>query len=610
MTSNKGIARTKKISKLIKILINGDSFEKEKAMEKILSNPTPEAVEDVIRLLYLSETVVRMFAVDILKRIGHLNIQAIIKLLDDENEDVAIYACEILYDIKQKEAVPYLIRKLKEDSRVNVRNTACIALGEIGDESAVDTLIEVLRDDEWVEFSAIQSLGKIGSKKAVAPLLDIFENRDEVTSFIACEVLMGIGDVQIVDRVMSVLKSWDKKKRSDYIRIVLEEENETTFHKMREKMEEELFEHLLSIIKNEDKRSIKILKAIAEFKNIVACDVILDTFKNLTPDDDDYYERLKIFADLSDVWSGHAEQMLDKEEGCTLSFIKACAMSKTKIKESLLLEKLLNSSIEVKREIVKNIPVIVDGNGFSIIKKAMEDNDGHIKGDAVSVIGSIGAKEFMDKVTEVAKKGFFDMRQKALRTLFKLDRESMFKIIDEFVNEGTNDDKKLYLSIAPFLKSEDNYVYVERLISDTDDGVRKATINILGRFLDDIRYMELFKKILNGAVVPHEALKIIKERKLVDFRDMLINIFLQPKSDLWTRYYSLMALGAFNDPTLLNVFLDGLKDDNSLIKIGSLKALSNLDDRSLLDFVRPLTESPDEDVRSAAQNVIEKLEGI
>ncbi|HOS59413.1 MAG TPA: HEAT repeat domain-containing protein, partial [Syntrophorhabdaceae bacterium] len=92
MTSNKGIARTKKISKLIKILINGDSFEKEKAMEKILSNPTPEAVEDVIRLLYLSETVVRMFAVDILKRIGHLNIQAIIKLLDDENEDVAIYA--------------------------------------------------------------------------------------------------------------------------------------------------------------------------------------------------------------------------------------------------------------------------------------------------------------------------------------------------------------------------------------------------------------------------------------------------------------------------------------------------------------------------------------
>ena len=71
-----------------------------------------------------------------------------------------------------------------------------------------------------------------------------------------------------------------------------------------------------------------------------------------------------------------------------------------------------------------------------------------------------------------------------------------------------------------------------------------------------------------------------------------------------------MALGAFNDPALLNVFLDGLKDDNSLIKIGSLKALSNLDDRSLLDFVRPLTESPDEDVRSAAQNVIEKLEGI
>lgn len=610
MSSKKNVSRTKKISKLIDILISGDSFEKEKAMEKILSNPTPEAVEDVIRLLYLSETVVRMFAVDILKRIGHLNIQAIIKLLDDENEDVAIYACEILCDIKQKDAVQYLIKKLREDNRVNVRNTACIALGEIGDESAVDTLIEVLRDDEWVEFSAIQSLGKIGSKKAIVPLFDIFEHSDTVTSLIACEVLIGLGDIQIIDRVIDILKAWDKKKRGDYIKIVLEEENEVTFHIMRERMEEELFEHLLSIIKHEDKKSIKILKTIAEFKNITACDVILDTFKNVSPDDDDYYERLKIFADLSDVWSGYAEQMLEKDEACVLSFIKACAMSKTKIKESILLETLLNSSMEVKREIVKNIPVIVDGNGFSIIKEAMEDSDGHIKGDAVSVIGSIGAKEFMDKVTEVAKNGFYDMRLKALRTLLRLDRENMLKIIDEFVNEGTKDDKKLYLSVAPFLKHEDNYAYVEKLLYDADEGVRKTAINVLGRFLDDIRYMALFKRILNNDAIPHEALKIIKERKLVDFRDMLISIFLKPENDLWTRYYALMALGAFEDYTLLDVFLGGLKDENSLIKIGSLKALSNLNDRGVLEFVRPLTESADEDVRSTAEGVVERLEGI
>jgi len=610
MTNKKNIARTKKLSKLIDILINGDSFEKEKAMEQILSNPTAEAVGAVIRLLYPGETSVRMFAVDILKKIGHLNIMAIIELLDDENEDIAIYACEILSDVKQKEAVPYLIKKLKED-RVNVRNTACIALGDIGDERAVDALIDVLKDDEWVEFSAVQSLGKIGSEKAIAPLLDIFEHSESVVSLIACEVLICLGDEQVLERVIKVLKKWEKKKRGDYIKIILEEENESTFHIMKERMGKELFEHLLSIIKNEDKKSLKILKSIAEFKNMTACNVILDTFRHVSPDDDDYYEMLKIFSDLADVWAGHVEQILRREEEeCILPFIKACGLSIVKIEERLLLKKFLTSSVEIKREIVKNIPVIVDGNGFSIIREAMEDSDGHIKGDAVAVIGSMGAKEFMDKVTEIAKQGFFDMRLKALRTLYKLDHENILRIMEEFVNEGTVDDKKLYLSVAPFLNVDDNYDYIKKLLFDDDAAVKKATINVLGRFLDNNRYMELFKRLLNSGSVPHEALKIIKDRKLTYFTDILLRIFSDTNNDLWTRYYALMALGSFGDHALLDIFLKGLADDNSLIKIGSLKALSNLNDRDVLQFVRPFIDSLDEDVRSTAESVVEKLEGM
>ncbi|HPP05722.1 MAG TPA: HEAT repeat domain-containing protein, partial [Syntrophorhabdaceae bacterium] len=139
MVNKKKNQGNKKISKIKEALIKGNSLEKERAMEQVISNPSREIVDMVVELLYLKETVVRMFAVDILKKIGRYNMETVLRLLDDPDEDIQIYACEILGGMKEREAIPYLIEKLK-DEKVNVRNLACMALGEIGDESAVEAL--------------------------------------------------------------------------------------------------------------------------------------------------------------------------------------------------------------------------------------------------------------------------------------------------------------------------------------------------------------------------------------------------------------------------------------------------------------------------------------
>jgi HEAT repeat protein len=69
----------------------------------------------------------------------------------------------------------------------------------------------------------------------------------------------------------------------------------------------------------------------------------------------------------------------------------------------------------------------------------------------------------------------------------------------------------------------------------------------------------------------------------------------------------LLALGAFEDPSLFELFIEGLNDENSLIKIGSLKALSDLKDHRAIVYVKPFINNKDDDVRSTAEFVMNSL---
>jgi len=606
MVNKKMNSGYKKLLKLKEALIKGNSLEKERAMEQVIANPSKEIVEMVTELLYVGETVIRMFAVDILKKIGNYNMETVLKLLNDPDEDIQIYACEILGGMKEKKAVPYLVEKLK-DEKVNVRNLACVALGEIGDESAIDALFDALKDDEWVGFSAVQSLGRIGGNKVIEPLFEIFKEGNDMVSLMACEALIDLKDIGILDRVIDVLKKWDKGKRGEYIKVILEREDEEIFFSVQKKMGNELFEYLLLLAESDNKKSIKTLKLISCFRNLLACEVILDSFKYISPDSDDYQEALSLFIGLSDVWSGHIGDFLKKEEDCILPFLKACGMAQVKIDEGLLYDIFVKSNIDIKREITRNLCSIVKGGGYSILREAIDDHDGHIRGDAVFAIGMMGAHEFKDRVIEIAKKGYPDMRQKALRALLKLDHDTFIKLVEDFVIKGSVEDKRLYISIAPFLNQDDNYPFIKALLNDSDNMVRKGAINVMGRFLDNGSYMELFDGLFKDNNVPHEALKVIKDRKLHTFKDRLVDIFSNSRNELWTRYYALLALGALEDRGLFHVLVKGLEDENNIIKIGSLKALASLNDKRAMDFIKPYLSSNDDDIRVAAESVLDSF---
>jgi HEAT repeat protein len=110
--------------------------------------------------------------------------------------------------------------------------------------------------------------------------------------------------------------------------------------------------------------------------------------------------------------------------------------------------------------------------------------------------------------------------------------------------------------------------------------------------------------------IPHEALKVIKDKKLDMFRDRLVEIFLDKTKGLWTRYYALSALGALEGSSLFDIFVNGLNDENGLITIGCIRALADLNDKKAARYIRPFAESSNEDIKSTAKSVLDRLESV
>ena len=599
----------KKLARLIDTLVGGDSLARERAQEALIATPDRSVVEAVAPLMKGKETATRMMAQEILKKIGDHNIEAIIALLDDENEDIRVYACEIIACLKNVYAIPALIRKTRGDAD-NVRNSACLALSEFDDDRAVDALIDALGDDAWVAFSAILGLARTRSARAVRPLFEMFRTGSEEVSVAACETLVGFGQPAVLNEIIETLKGWDEKRRDNYIKVMLETGEEEIFLAMKEKIGEELFGHLLSSMNYGNKKTLQTVRMLVNFGTPAACDAILDALTGIDQESEEYDEILERFTGLKDVWAGSLGSYLSKGDHYGLPIIRACVLGRVKISEDVLDASFLSASVEVRRAIVENMGSIVDGPGYKITKEAIRDPDGHVKGDAAAYAGLTGFVDLKDDIIEMARTSYPDVRPKALRALISLDATEASRLMEEFVKGGSVIDKKTFLAVADLLDNESNFPYLSRLLTDHDEGIRKAVIGVCGNFLFDERYMNIMTALLARTDVPHEALKVVKEKRLTVFRDRLVDLFADGTKPMWTRYYALSALDAFKDPTLFDLYLKGLEDESSLLKIGSVNALSGLDDPRALLYIEPFTQSEDEDIRSTAEAAVNRLENL
>ncbi len=111
----------------------------------------------------------RNASMDAFRLAGRKALPSLLKLLSDPDEEVRLFAANLLGDIGHERACGPLMAALS-DPDLNVKAASAEALGKIGHQGAVAALSAVIGEEEWLSIAAIDALAAIGGKDAEAVL--------------------------------------------------------------------------------------------------------------------------------------------------------------------------------------------------------------------------------------------------------------------------------------------------------------------------------------------------------------------------------------------------------------------------------------------------------
>ena len=138
-----------------------------------------------------------------------------IKELGAKDSYVRLSAVDALGRIGSEKAIEPLINALNTDTDSDVRLSAADALGSIGSEKAIELLINALSTDtdSYVRLSAADALGSIGSEKAIEPLINALFT--DTDSYVRRSAAYALGSIGSEKAIESLINALSTDTDSD-----------------------------------------------------------------------------------------------------------------------------------------------------------------------------------------------------------------------------------------------------------------------------------------------------------------------------------------------------------------------------------------------------------
>ncbi|ABP66433.1 PBS lyase HEAT domain protein repeat-containing protein [Caldicellulosiruptor saccharolyticus DSM 8903] len=441
------------IDKLIELFISTNNKMIEEHIAKALKQIGGEyTVEKLLRLLDHDEARVRTFAYEVLCEIGSHNLHAIIAEAENPDKNVRKFIVDILGALKNKDAVPALLKRLSDDD-VNVIQGAVEALGNIGDVEALKKVVEFLPSAHlWVQWTIIESIKKVNDGQLVSQVLNLPWEIENVIFDSIFDMVRESGNVENVE---------------DAIKLYL---------KLSTQLRIKVLDTIHSIYLRSDKRKLEGIltdsKLFDEIKGILIYGTNLQK-----------YTILKYLGEI--------------EDEDFINFIKNKVFDETI--EMNIIKLYYTANTLKKRELIKvfkyfNRPKLVEH-----IKEIFKGDDNILKLSALRIMRRNGIREVADMLPEVMKEE--ELLSEVLKTIIELDLKELFEqVYDEYFKAESEDKKLLMLECMVELRPDDPKVMA--LIKDelTNESLDDSQILKLLQLIGKTNNMEVFRAQLEYLV--------------------------------------------------------------------------------------------------------------
>ena len=392
----------------------------------------------------------------------------VIKFLKDPSRSIREIAMQVILDISKKnprdnevitiikenidrEISDYLLQSLKRE-KAQIKLASVRLLGWVGDERAVEPLVNLLQEDELQEdiMEALLILGRGGVIHALIPFLD---SPDNIIRRCISHLLGEIGDSNAVEALIKSLSDEDGHVRGN---------------------------SMIALGKIKDRRAIT---PLMDFLN-------------------DEYDDVQESAVTAIVEIGaEVEQLLPMLSSKVSNLRKNIALILGRIRAKKAVSALgfiiKDESPEVREAAVKALGMIGGDEAGRFLISALTDEKPRVKMASAIAIGEIGYKKGIDSLIILLKDENSRVRASVARGIGKLKNPDAVLPLIELLDDKDHMVRISVIEALGEIRDMSALPYLLRLLREKDPELKKITIRTLSKLaFNQVQAIEILKELL------------------------------------------------------------------------------------------------------------------
>jgi len=609
----------KKLARLIDDLSNADSEKRHMAAEALAESderaiyPLIRALKDenpgvqdaamrsLVRIggetvaymvipLLRDEPLLRNTAIIILKEIGSPAVRLLRPLLKDKDYDIRKFAIDLICEIRECDYSDELVRLLAEDPNPNVRASAAKAIALLRYEEGLPQLKNALKDEEWVCFSALESLSMLRDGSSVADIEALLGSPSESIRYAAIDTLGKIGSPASGEALLEYLRKADDFEKPAIVKSLIQIGVNPSSR--------EVSDILVDMLSNGDwDERIIALKGLASAKEESSVPSIVDLASSLDPSEPDDEERLMIIKETlkhigcSDTLIGVLNDPSIRYKGrkIAVEVLGELGCRKAVPQILILLEKDFR---DVRRAAAKALGDMPDENTGAILLDAIDDEDGHVRKEAVAALGRIGDKASFGPILSLLKaEPYRDVADEAVRALLSIDAEEFLRHLNEFQDHVKG-------AASKYANDADTLLHLSR---DENPQVRIAALGGLRRIREERACKRINEALHDEKPEVRKAAIMAMSEMGCSYDDIKSSL---EDQDMWVRVYAVKSLSHSLKVDAMNSLKPMLNDKDLPVVLSAIEAIAQFGNEDAFGILNPLLEHEDEEVREKVQQVI------
>ena len=538
----------------------------------VAMNPDEKSIELLLELLRNQENAgLRNSAAEAVGKIGALAAAPLIRLMEDNDEDVRKFVIDVMGIIGSPEFVPALLSALA-DPDMNVASAAAEHLGNIGDNRAVADLIKAIINNDSIlfRFSALAALGKLTSHMTIPAEIVRLADQDILRKSVY-ECLGSIGDESVMPILMQGFMSRQKSSRNAAI---------TGWYR------------IFSRSSATDRQAFQeVLQRLSGSETVPA---LIDSFDLQVPTlAEAITVLLGIIGDIRGAKTLLAAFASERLSGSALASLKRLG---SRGMDALIA--LYPDSDEIGRcAICTVVGDLAYRAGSVLIRETLGASSQQLRSAAVTAVGKLGLTECITDIVCLLDDTDTEVRTAViacLQVLARIDRRAIQNVARQLEGSELPEQRREAVILNATLGDGDRLTL---LVKDENATVRQAAVTSIGKLhfssANNILLIALVDEDPDVRIAAAEALGEVGGTDVVPFLINALN-----DEDCWVQCAVLRSIVRIDKSSALRTIQSILSTAEGLLMITCLELLEIIGSRQAIDLAEKALDSNDNEVLS------------